>query len=188
MIKRLTIAALLLVLAACSRPSFQGADLTGAPIGGDFTLTAHTGKPVKLADYQGKVVALFFGYTSCPDVCPTTMFELKSAMKLLGARADQVQVLFVTVDPVRDTPELLREYVPAFDPRFVGLTGSPKQIAEVARLYKVVYQQQGQGSSYTVDHTAGTYLFDRSGKPRVLVQYGAGGPALAHDLGVLLDE
>ncbi|SMC24333.1 protein SCO1/2 [Andreprevotia lacus DSM 23236] len=179
---------LLGLLLGCSKASFQGTDLTGAAFGGDFQLTTHTGKQSKLSDYRGKAVALFFGYTNCPDVCPTTMSELKAAMQQLGPKADQVQVLFVSVDPERDTQNVLSHYVPAFDPRFVGLTGTLAQVEKVAEQYKIIIQKQGSGSSYTVDHSAGTYLLDKEGKLRVLVNYGAGPQILAHDLGVLVNE
>ncbi|HSC80115.1 MAG TPA: SCO family protein [Chitinolyticbacter sp.] len=177
-----------LAIAACSRPQFKGSDLTGAGFGGDFQLVDHTGKARLLSDYRGKVVALFFGFTHCPDVCPTTMAELSAAMKQLGDKAADVQVLFVSVDPARDTPALLAQYVPAFDQRFVGLTGSETQVSAVAKQYKVVYQRQDQADGYSVDHTAGTYLLDRKGRLRVLENYGAGPDTLAHDLALLVEE
>ncbi|WP_035052749.1 SCO family protein [Andreprevotia chitinilytica] len=177
---------MLALLAACSRPSFDGTDLTGVDFGGDFQLTAHTGQVRKLSDFKGKVVALFFGYTQCPDVCPTTMSEMKVALQQLGIQSDQVQVLFVTVDPARDTTAVLSQYVPAFDKRFIGLTGSPADVEKVEGQYKVIAQKQGEGANYTMDHSAGTYLLDRDGKLRVLVNYGAGPKVLAHDLGELL--
>ncbi|BCL75780.1 photosynthetic protein synthase I [Jeongeupia sp. HS-3] len=177
------------LLAACSKPdTFQGSDITGASFGGDFTLTAQDGKPRKLSDFKGKAVALFFGYTQCPDVCPTTMVELKEVMKQLGPDADKVQVLFVSVDPSRDTTAVLAQYVPAFDPRFIGLTGSKDAVDKVAEQYKVIVQQQGDGANYTVDHSAGTYLIDKQGKLRVLVNYGAGAAVLGHDLRELVQE
>ncbi|WP_432721250.1 SCO family protein [Jeongeupia wiesaeckerbachi] len=178
-----------LLLAACGKPTaFQGSDISGVSFGGDFTLTAQDGKPRKLSDFQGKAVALFFGYTQCPDVCPTTMVELKDVMKQLGTDADKVQVLFVSVDPARDTTAVLAQYVPAFDPRFIGLTGSQADVAKVAEQYKVIVQQQGDGANYTVDHSAGTYLIDKQGKLRVLVNYGAGSAVLTHDLRALVQE
>ncbi|KAF0812850.1 SCO1 protein [Andreprevotia sp. IGB-42] len=179
---------LLILLVACARPVFQGTDLTGANFGGDFQLTSHTGKPGKLSDFKGKAVALFFGYTHCPDVCPTTMSELKAAMQQLGDKAGQVQVLFVSVDPERDTQDVLSHYVPAFDGRFIGLTGTLPEVEKVAEQYKIVIQKQGSGANYTVDHSAGTYLLDKEGKLRVLVNYGAGPQALANDLSLLINE
>ncbi|WP_148714850.1 SCO family protein [Chitinolyticbacter meiyuanensis] len=188
LLRLLVLVAAIVALAACSRPPFKGSDLTGANFGGDFQLVDHTGKARLLSDYRGKVIALFFGYTHCPDVCPTTMAELSAAMKQLGDKAGEVQVLFVSVDPKRDTPALLSQYVPAFNKRFVGLTGTEAQVSAVAKQYKVVYQRQDQADSYTVDHTAGTYLLDRKGRLRVLENYGAGPDVLAHDLALLVEE
>ncbi|MBM3114944.1 SCO family protein [Jeongeupia naejangsanensis] len=188
-IRLLLTLAFALLLAACGKPTvFQGSDISGADFGGDFTLTAQDGKPRKLSDFNGKAVALFFGYTQCPDVCPTTMVELKDVMKQLGPDADKVQVLFVSVDPARDTNAVLAQYVPAFDPRFIGLTGSKADVNKVAEQYKVIVQQQGSGANYTVDHSAGTYLIDKHGKLRVLVNYGAGSAVLTHDLRALVQE
>ncbi|WP_374351083.1 SCO family protein [Chitinimonas sp.] len=182
---------LLLALAACgpAGPQFMATDITGADIGGSFQLTDHTGKPRTLADFRGKVVVVFFGYTHCPDACPTTMSELAGAMKQLGDRAKEVQVLFVTVDPERDSQQLLAQYVPAFHPSFIGLTGSDKQIRAVADSFKVVFQRasgQADEKNYSVDHSTGSYIFDKTGKIRVFVNYGSGGTVFAHDLGVLL--
>lgn len=189
-------AAALLGLSGCSPvpsappPAFQGSDVSGVALT-DFTLTDHTGQPRKLSDYRGKAVVLYFGYTHCPDVCPTTLAELAQAMRELGPQAAQVQVLFVTIDPQRDTLPLLAQYTPAFDPSFIGLTGTPEQIAQVARQFKAVYRRQdGQGGSqdkdYTMDHSAGAYLLDRDGKLRVHVAYGSGSAAFVHDLQLLL--
>lgn len=184
-------AALLAVLAACapSGPKFQNVDVTGADYGRDFHLIDHHGKPRSLADFRGKVVVIFFGYTQCPDVCPTTLAELAEVMKALGPQADGVQVLFVSVDPERDTPVLLANYVPRFDPRFLGLTGDPQAIAATAKEFKVFYQKvPGQTpGSYTMDHTAGSYVIDREGRLRLFVKHGQGGAALVHDLKLLLD-
>jgi protein SCO1 len=177
------------LLTACSKPVFQGTDIGGGALGGEFTLSDHTGKTRSLADFKDKVVVIFFGYTHCPDVCPTTMIELKNAMQQLGKKADQVQVLFVSVDPERDTKDVLRQYVPAFDSRFLGLSGTPAQLAEVAGRYKIVYQKQMSSSAdYTVDHSAGSYLLDKNGKPRVMVSYGTGASVFVHDLALLLNE
>ncbi|HEY9103633.1 SCO family protein [Chitinimonas sp.] len=184
--------ALALGLAACSKtpaPDFQATDVTGAAIGGDFQLTGHDGKPHSLSEFKGKVVVLFFGYTHCPDVCPTTMSELASTMKQLGDKASGVQVLFVTVDPERDTPALLGQYVPAFNPSFIGLSGSPEQIRKVADSFKIVYQKNGAaGTDYTVDHSAGSYILDKAGKLRLFVNYGAGAKVFSHDVGIILAE
>jgi protein SCO1/2 len=186
------LASLLLAMAACApkaevKLDLKGTDMSDTQLGGDFSLTDHQGKPRKLSDFSGKVVALFFGYTHCPDVCPTTMLEYATVMKKLGADADKVQVLFVTVDPERDTSAVLAAYVPHFDPRFVGLSGTPAQIDTVKSAYKVVAQKvAGADGSYTVDHSAGSYLFDKSGKLRVYEAYGTPADSLAHDIRQLL--
>lgn len=190
-IVRLLTCLLLASLLACSpdtpKAEFKGTDIAGVKFGGDFTLTDHTGKPRSLSEFKGKVVALFFGYTHCPDVCPTTMLEFASAMKLLGTQADQVQVLFITVDPERDTPALLAGYVPHFDPRFIGLSGSPEAVREVEARFKIVAQKRAEpGGGYSVDHSAGAYLFDRSGQLRVYLPYGLPAADLAHDIKELI--
>jgi protein SCO1 len=190
LLRILAVAAVLSATAACSpdAPKLMGSDVTGTSFGRDFKLFDHTGKPRTLADYRGKAVVLFFGYTQCPDVCPTTLSELAEAMKRLGPDADRVQVLFVTVDPERDTPALLSKYVPAFDPRFVGLYGDADATARTAKEFKVIYQKQpGQTpGTYTVDHSAGTFIFDPSGKLRVYVGYGQGPEVFVHDIKELL--
>jgi protein SCO1/2 len=171
-----------------SVPKFMASDVTGTSYSRDFQLVDHNGKPRTLADYRGKAVVMFFGYTQCPDVCPTTLAELAEAMKRLGPDADRVQVLFVTVDPERDTPDLLSKYVPAFDPRFVGLYGDADATARTAKEFKIIYQKQpGQTpGTYTMDHSAGTFVFDPDGKLRVYVGYGQGADVFAHDLRALL--
>lgn len=186
--------ALMLVacLAACSpepaAPAFSATDVTGIDYARDFSLVNTSGKPVRLSDYRGKVVAVFFGYTHCPDACPTTMAELANAMKKLGARADKVQVMFVSVDPERDTPDVLAAYAGAFDPRFWALTGTPEAIARVAGDFKVVYRKVAgdHAAEYTIDHSAGTYLYDPDGRLRVYVPYGSGADVFAHDIGALI--
>jgi protein SCO1/2 len=182
------LAALAVFACGSGAPKFMASDVTGTTFGRDFQLVDHNGKPRTLADYRGKVVVMFFGYTQCPDVCPTTLSELAEAMKRLGADADRVQVLFVTVDPERDTQELLSKYVPAFDPRFVGLYGDADATARTAKEFKILYQKQpGQTpGTYTVDHSAGTFIFDPSGKLRVYVGYGQGPEVFAHDIKELL--
>ncbi|WP_147693292.1 SCO family protein [Vogesella mureinivorans] len=188
--KLLAVAALALSLLACTPAdtlSFKGTDISTADFGQPFTLTGQDGKPHSLADYQGKAVALFFGYTHCPDICPTTMLEYQQVMKLLGKDADRVQVLFVSIDPQRDTPPVLAGYVPFFDKRFMGLTGSPAQVQAVASQYKIVAQRQArQDGGYTMDHSAGSYLFDTRGQLRVYVPYGTPSADIAHDLQQLL--
>jgi protein SCO1/2 len=191
--KLLTLLAMLLLLAGCDKlatkpPSFQNTDLTGLDYAKGFELTDHTGKVRTLADFRGKVVVLFFGYTQCPDVCPTTMIEMANVLKELGPKADQVQVLFVTLDPERDTRELLASYVPAFDKRFLGLYGDAAATAKVAKEFKVFYAKQpgGEPGSYSMDHTAGSYVFDRDGNIRLFLRHGQGTAPIVHDLKQLL--
>ena len=178
------------LVAGCSPggPKFQASDVTGATFARDFHLNDATGKPRTLADYRGKAVVVFFGYTQCPDFCPTTLAELAEVMKKLGPDADRVQVLFVTVDPERDTPDLLSKYVPAFDPRFMGLVGDAAATERTAKEFKIIYQKQPGPTpgSYTMDHSAGTYIFDPQGRLRLYVSYGQGPEVFAHDLRELL--
>ncbi len=190
----LTIVLLLLAasIAGCDssprQPSFQSTDVTGAGFARDFQLTDHNGKPRSLADFKGKVVVVFFGFTHCPDACPTTLGELALAMKELGAQADRVQVLFVTVDPERDTPATLARYVPAFHPSFLGLAGDAEATARTAKEFKVIYQKQPlAGGNYSMDHSAGSFIFDASGRLRLFVQYGQSAQPLLHDIRLLLD-
>jgi protein SCO1/2 len=186
--------ALTVSLAACDKlpgkqqVSFQNTDVTGLDYAKGFALTDHTGKPRTLADFKGKVVVVFFGYTQCPDVCPTTMAEMASVMQKLGPLADQVQVLFITLDPERDTQQLLANYVPAFDKRFIGLRGTPEQTAKTAKEFKVFYSKVPGTSpgSYTIDHTAGSYVFDRDGRLRLFIRHGQGLEPIVHDLRQLL--
>jgi protein SCO1/2 len=191
--KLLSAVALALALAGCDQVgnqalSFKNTDLTGLEYAQDFALTDHTGKPRTLADFKGKVVVMFFGFTQCPDVCPTTMAEMATVMQQLGPQADQVQVLFVTLDPERDTPALLSQYVPAFDKRFLGLYGDAAATAKVAKEFKVFYAKVPgkEPGSYTMDHTAASYVFDRNGKVRLFVRYGQGAEPLVHDIKQLL--
>ena len=165
-------------LAACDRaPSagqtraFRGIDITGAPYARDFVLTDFHGQTRHLADYRGKVLMLYFGFVQCPDVCPTALTRAAGVMQRLGADATQLQLLFVTVDPERDTPELLREYLAAFHPSFVALTGSADQIKAAADEFRAFYKKVPTGSSYTMDHTALSYLFDRQGRVRVALRH-----------------
>jgi protein SCO1 len=177
-------------LAACkeSKPSFNAIDISGADYAKGFTLPDADGKMRTLADFKGKVVAMFFGYTQCPDVCPTTMAELVEARKLLGPDGDKVQVVFVTLDPERDTPAVLKAYVSNFDPSFVALVPTPAQLEQVARDYKVYYKK-AEGTtptSYTMDHSAATYIYDREGQLRLYARYGSGPQVLAADIKKLL--
>jgi protein SCO1 len=174
---RTLILAAALALAGCSAsdtPSFHATDITGADYGSSFSLTDHQGVPRRLEDFRGKVVTLFFGYTQCPDVCPTTLSTMSEVMRRLGADAERVQVLFVTLDPERDTRELLANYVPAFDARFVGLYGDVAQTQAVAKDFRVFYQKSGDvaGGRYTIDHAAGSYVFDPQGRLRLYVKHG----------------
>ena len=189
---RLCLLVLLLALGACQqgKPGFRATDITGAEFGRDFALADHTGRPRTLADFRGKVVVMFFGFTHCPDVCPTTLSELAAAMKKLGADGDRVQVLLVTVDPERDTPQALSQYVSAFDPRFLALRGTAEETARVAKEFKIIYQKVAgaRPDSYTMDHSAGTYIFDPQGRLRVYVSYGQGPEVFAHDIALLLQQ
>ncbi len=188
--RRTLVALATALLAACSPagPKFDASDITGASFGRDFSLKDPEGAVRTLADFRGKAVVLFFGYTQCPDVCPTTLSTLAQAMKLLGADADRVQVLFVTIDPARDTPALLAQYVPAFDPRFLGLWGDAGATARTAKEFKILYEKVPGATpgSYTMDHSAGTYVFDPQGRLRLYVAYGQGAEVYAHDLRILL--
>jgi protein SCO1/2 len=190
---RAAVATLLVIaVAACgpAAPKFRGSDVTGIDYGRDFRLNDHTGKPRTLADFRGKVVVMFFGYTQCPDVCPTTLSELAATMQKLGADAARVQVLFVTVDPERDTAELLSRYVPAFNPSFLGLYGDAAATAATAKEFKILYQKQPGTTpgTYSVDHSAGTYIFDPQGRLRVYESYGHGPEVFVHDISALLRE
>jgi protein SCO1 len=177
-------------LAGCSESKlqFKGIDLTGADYARDFQLPDHNGQLRSLEDFRGKLVVVFFGYAQCPDVCPTTMVELAEAKKLLGPDADKVQGLFITVDPERDTPEVLKSYMVNFDPSFLALRGSPEQLATVAKEFKVYFKKsEGQTpTSYTMDHSAASYVYDTQGRLRLYTRYGGGAPSLASDLQLLL--
>ena len=186
------IALLMFVLAACKpadqQNQFTATDITGADFAQALNLTDHTGKPRSLIDFNGKVVAIFFGYTHCPDVCPTTMADMKQTMKLLGAQADELQVLFVTLDPERDTQEVLAQYVPSFDKRFIGLFGTQEQTAKATADFKIFASRvENNGrSGYTIDHSAGVYIYDKTGKIRLYVAYGEKPQVIAADIKKLL--
>ncbi|HXZ93452.1 MAG TPA: SCO family protein [Burkholderiales bacterium] len=183
--------ALLLVACEAGGPKFKSTDITGVDYGKQLSLTDPNGTPRSLQDFRGKVVVLFFGYTHCPDVCPTTLAEMAQVMKKLGAEADRVQVLFVTVDPERDTPVVLSRYVPAFDPRFLGLYGDADATRRAAKEFKVFYEaKKGEApGEYTVDHSAGSYVLDTTGRLRLFVGYGrVGADDLAADIRTLLHE
>lgn len=183
----------LLALAACEKtppaPVFKTTDITGAPWGHDFALTDQFDKPRKLADFRGKVVTLFFGYTQCPDVCPTTLADLDAAMKVLGAQAKDVQVVFVTLDPERDTQALLGPYMAQFNPTFLALYGDLVATERTAKDFKIHYAKNpGKNGRYTLDHSAGTFVFDRDGRLRLLMPYGTRPEVIATDLQILLGQ
>jgi protein SCO1/2 len=177
-------------LAACSaeKPAFTGIDITGAQYARELALTDTSGKPRTLADFKGKVVVVFFGYTQCPDVCPTTLAEIAEAKKALGTDGDKLQTVFVTVDPERDTPEVLAAYVGSFGRDFVALRGTLEQTKAAAKEFKVFFAKvpgKSEGS-YSMDHTAGSYVFDTQGRVRLFMRQGGGTEAMAHDVRLLL--
>lgn len=181
--------AIVLLLSGCDKPpAFKSTDISGVDWGKGFALTDHTGTPRTLADYKGKVVVLFFGYTQCPDVCPMTLSTMNETMKLLGADASRVQVLFATLDPARDTQELLAQYVPQFNPSFVGLYGDEATMAATAKEFRAFYTKVpgATESSYTIDHSTGSYAFDPQGRLRLLLKHGEDPANLAADLKQLL--
>jgi len=178
------------LLAACDGggPQFKSTDITGAPYGHSLELTDHTGKPRRLEDWRGKVVVLFFGFTHCPDICPTTLADIAGAVKSLGPDAERVQVLMVSVDPERDTQDALAKYVTAFDPRFLGLRGDLPATQKVAKEFKIYFEKRKQGASYTVDHSAQSYVIDQQGRLRLLVRHDRIAQDLAADLRALLRD
>lgn len=200
-------AALALMLAGCERApapetgsagvsgapaasAFNGVDITGAAYARELALPDLDGRARSLPEFKGKVVVVFFGYTQCPDVCPITMTELAAVKAQLGADGARVQPLFVTVDPERDTPEMLRAYMASFGPDFIALRGSADDIRRVAKEFRVVYAKvpSKDEAHYTIDHTAGSYLFDTQGRVRVFSRYGAGADNVAADIKQLLAE
>lgn len=180
------------LLASCgeAKPQFRAIDITGADYARDLQLADHDGRPRSLKDFAGKVVVLFFGFTQCPDVCPTSMAELAEAKRLLGPDGDKVQGLFVTVDPERDTAAVLKAYMANFDPGFLALRGTPEQTAAVAKDFKVYYKKvEGKTpGSYTMDHTAASFVYDTKGQLRLYSRYGSGAQALADDIRLLLKQ
>lgn len=179
-----------LLLAGCSEPppAFKSTDISGVDWGKDFALTDHHGQPRRLADYKGKAVVLFFGYTQCPDVCPTTLSAMNETLKLMGGDAARVQVLFATLDPARDTQELLAQYVPQFNPGFVGLRGDDAATAALAKDFKAFYTKVpgAKADTYTIDHSTGSYAFDPQGRLRLLLRHGEAPENIAADLKLLL--
>ncbi|MEO7241414.1 MAG: SCO family protein [Variovorax sp.] len=183
-----------LALSACGeggkKPIFTGIDITGAQYATSFSLKDADGQPRTLGDYKGKVVVLFFGYAQCPDACPTTMAELSQVKQKLGADANRLQVLFVTLDPARDTPEVMKAYVGAFDPSFVALIPEPDQLPGVAKDFKVFYKKVDgpTPTSYSMDHSVGSYVYDPQGRVRLYERYGVGADAVAADVEALLKQ
>lgn len=182
----------LLALAGCNlldpAVSFRNTDISGAEFGRDFALTDHTGRQRRLADYKGKVVVIFFGYTQCPDVCPTTLMGMAEVMKMLGDAARDVQVIFVTLDPERDTRDLLAAYVPQFNPAFVGLYGDAATTAAMAKEFKVFYQKQPGSTpkTYSVDHSTNSYIYDPRGRLRLYVKHAEAPANITADIRLLL--
>ena len=177
-----------LALAACDggAPRFKSTDITGAEYGKSLELPDTSGRVRRLEDFRGKAVVLFFGFTHCPDVCPTTLADLATVMKTLGPDAERVQVLFITVDPERDTPGELAQYVRAFDPRFLALRGDLAATQRVAKDFKIYFEKRKQGASYTVDHSAQSYVIDPQGRLRLLVRHDRIAQDLAPDLQAIL--
>ncbi len=179
----------LALLAACdSGPKFKSTDITGAGYGQALDLPDTDGKVRRLSDFRGRAVVVFFGFTHCPDVCPTTLADLAAVMEKLGADSNRVQVVFITVDPERDTPDDLEKYVQAFDKRFIALRGDPAATQRVAKDFKIYYEKRKQGDSYTVDHSAQSYVFDTQGRLRLLVRPQGIQADLPDDLKTLLRE
>ena len=180
-------------LAACSQPGdepnvlkFKGLDITGAPYGRDFKLTDHNGQERTLADFRGKVVMLYFGFVQCPDVCPTALSRAVETRRLLGADGERLQVIFITVDPERDAAPVLKEYMAAFDPSFLALSGDLKRTRDTADSFKAYYKKVPTGSSYTMDHSALSYLFDPTGTLRVAMRHEQTAQDYAHDIALLM--
>ena len=177
-------------LSACGpdKLQFKSIDITGADYAKDFNLTDHNGVPRSLKDFKGKVVVVFFGFTQCPDVCPTALAELAEVKRKLGSQGDRLQGIFISVDPERDTEEVLKAYMANFDPSFLALRPTMAQLPEVAKAFKIYYKKsEGKtAGSYTMDHSAGSYVFDPEGRVRLYTRYGSGAEALASDVALLL--
>lgn len=191
--KSIVLAGTLALFSACTeqtKPQFKAIDVTGADYAKNFALTDHNGQARTLKDFSGKIVVVFFGFTQCPDVCPTSMAELAEVKKLLGADGDKVQGLFITVDPERDTPEVLKAYMSNFDPTFLALYATLDKLPALAKDYKVYYKKvDGKTpTSYTMDHSAGSYIYDTKGNLRLYTRYGSGAAALASDIQLLLKQ
>jgi protein SCO1 len=185
------LAAMALALSGCSeQPAFTGIDITGADYAQGFSLTDHNGQARTLADFKGQAVVVFFGFTQCPDVCPTSLTELAQAKQLLGEQGSRLQGLFISIDPERDTPAIMKEYMASFDPSFLALYAKPDELPDLAKSFKVYYKKVDgpTPTSYTMDHSAGSYVFDPQGRIRIYHRYGSGAPALASDVKALLAE
>jgi protein SCO1/2 len=189
----LLLMATLALTAGCGQPTpraeYRGSDITGADFGRRLALTDHDGRRRSLADFRGKLVVLFFGYTHCPDVCPTTLSDMAQALRMLSPQeAARVQVLFVTVDPERDRPEMLKRYVTYFHPSFLGLHGTPEEVARAARDFRIVYRKHTEpgAADYLVDHTAGSYVLDAEGRLRLFLPFAHSPQDIAHDLKTLM--
>lgn len=181
---------LALIITGCVDEKFIGTDISATSEGKDFTLTDHHGQHRSLADFRGKLVVISFGYLHCPDICPTTLAEQAEALRQLGDDAAKVQIVFVSVDPARDTPDTLRAYVSAFHPSMLGLYGDDATTAATAKRFGVFYQHQpgATAQTYTVDHSTGSYVADRHGRVRLYLAHGKGSAALAHDLKLLFRQ
>lgn len=181
-----------MIFSSCSevKPAFGGIDLTGADYAKGFVLTDHNGRLRNLTDFAGKVTVVFFGFTQCPDVCPTSLSELAEVKKLLGTSGEQLQGLFVSVDPERDTPEVMKAYMDSFDPSFLALLATPEELVALAKDFKVYYKKVPGSTpgNYTMDHSAGSYVFDPKGRIRLYHRYGSGAAVLAADVKLLLAE
>ena len=185
-------AAATLALAGCNdkpkKLAIQGSDITGTHLGSDLAMVDASGQVRTLADYKNKIAVIFFGYTHCPDVCPTAMAQLAQAMSLLNKDADQVQVIMITVDPQRDTPEVMHRYASAFNPGFIGLSGSPEQLAKTAKSFRAYYAKSPGPTpqDYGMDHSSSFYIMDKSGEARILLPGNAQASVIAHDIQQLL--
>jgi protein SCO1/2 len=182
----ITICSLALLAGCDARPQFRSVDITGVDYGKTLALTDHNGKPRTLEEFRGKAVVVFFGFTQCPDVCPTTLADVAGALKKLGPDAARVQVLFVTVDPERDTPQLLAQYVTAFDPGFIALRGDLPATQAAAKEFKIFFEKRKTGGGYTIDHSAQSYVLDGEGRLRLLVRHDRIAQDLAEDLRLIL--
>ncbi len=185
MIKNIFFIIFSLILASCAKNAefkFNGSDISNANLNSSFELLSHTGEIKKITDFKGSVVAIFFGFTHCPDICPTSMQELKFIKESLGKQSDKLQVIFITLDPERDNQSLLNSYVPSFDKSFIGLTGSQEDINRIASQYKIFHMKVGEGDSYTIDHYSGIYIIDKDGKIRVRHPYGSKVESIIEDI------